>query len=207
MSLEKWRIKAPPGIDGDVARGLVSLLERWETIGVERVLVWHTPSVVEDALPHLATAMGVDKVAFIGGPPRELLKRGIDLMRRRGTPAAMQEAIEALGYTDVKIREGGHIYYDGSATHAGEPYRYGSDGHWAKFIVWATAVESSPGDTLNRYDGTITYSGAPLRHGIDPARGRELWEVIHLMKPARCVLIALVRTTADGVTDVYRERP
>lgn len=202
----EWSLKVPPGIDGEVARGLVSLLERWDNIGVEKVLVWHLPSVDESALPHLAQAMGVDRVAFIGGPPRELVKRGIDLMRRRGTPAAMQEAIEAFGYTDVILREGGHLFYDGSIDHGGEPNRYGADGHWATFVVWATDTRPAPGDVVQLYDGSITYNGDHF-HGADAARARELWDAIHLMKPARCVLSALVRTSADGEVAVVRERP
>jgi len=206
MSLEDWRLKVPPGIDSEVARGLVALLDRWDTIGVEKVLVWHLPSVDESALPHLARSMGVDKVAFIGAPPRELLTRGVDLMRRRGTPAAMEEALAALGYEDVEIVEGGVRRYDGSWKYDGT-YRHGADGHWAVFFVFVRDPELYPGDVLRKYDGSWKYDGSRANtHGADVGRVRELHDVIKFMRPARCVLGAFVRTTAAGARNVHHRR-
>lgn len=201
--LEQWRLKVPPGIDSEVARGLVKLLERWDNVGVEKVLVWHLASVEESALPHLAQAMGVDKVAFIGVPPRELLARGIDLMRRRGTPAAMQEALEALGCEDVEIVEGGERVLDGSWELDGT-FSLGGD-NWAVFFVFVRETSLYPGDVARELDGSWELDGS-VSLGADAERVTELIDVIEFMRPARCQLGALVRTNAEGVRDHFHRR-
>lgn len=208
MSLDQWQLKVPPGIDGKVARALVQVInERWQQLPTQRVLVWHLASVVDSALRHLARALGVEGLTFAGYPPRELLVRGIDILRRRGTPAAMVEAIRALGYEDIEILEGGARQYDGSWQYDGT-YRYGADAHWAIFFVFVRDPVLHPGDVLRRYDGSWRYDGAPAHtHGADVDRVRELHDVIDFMRPARCVLGAFVRTTAEGVRGIHHRRP
>lgn len=120
-------LTVPGGIADDSTRVLVQLIdERFGGVGVEKVLVWHLDSTVESAIPHVAEMIGLDGPEFQGGTPRELLRRGIVLRRRRGTPWALREVLRRLGYGEIEIievlssRHDGEYLYDGARMYGGD---------------------------------------------------------------------------------------
>lgn len=178
-----WQLRVPEGISDASAEGLRAQIERLDSVGVERALVWHIPSVVEAALPHLAAGLGLDKLNFVSTPPRDFLGVAIALMRRRGTPAALEDALVALGYAlvDIELREDTSIALDGSWHLSGEPYRLGADSHWATFWL---------------------YVAAPA--GLTTAALLALWDVVDLMRPKRSPCVLIIETTTGP--RVYRAR-
>ena len=181
---EESRLRLPGGVDGVATRALAALIEkRFGSLPVERVLVWHVESVVEDALPHLAEGLGIADLAFIGAPPRELIAKGVDLMRRRGTGGATEEALAAIGYdgSTVDIDEDTRRYCDGSLIANGEPHNCGYDAEWIRYHVWIDA------------------------DGLSPEQLRELWDVIRLMGRVTRPFVLIIRAS-DGVLSVYRSR-
>ena len=180
----EWDLKLPGGIDDDRSRALLRLLNaRFDAIPVERVLVWHLATVVSDALPYLAESLGMDRLSFVGGPPRDFLKSAIALARRFGTEAALGEALVGLGYSlgNVSLVEDTVLRRNGAIAHSGEPYRHGADAHWAVFFLWITAPA-----------------------GLTTVKLLELWDVVWLVKPRRCHPVLIIEATAGR--SVYRSR-
>lgn len=185
MSLpDGWQLPLPGGIDAASTRALLALLEeRFGALPIERVLVWHVASVVEDALPHLAEGLGIADLAFIDAPPREFIGQGVSLMRRRGTPAAVEDALAAIGYGAgvVELEEDTRIRYDGRHKYSGRPLNYGGDGRWVRWRVWLDA------------------------NALTVAQLREIWDVCELMNRRTRPFVVVVRAS-DGVLSVYRTR-
>lgn len=179
----EWKLKLPQGISGPAPDAFLKLLERWDTIGVEKVLVWHLQSVVAEALPHLAEGLGVQVVSFVGGPPRDFLRTAIAFLRNIGPEEFMLQALEAMGYArvNVTLRERVVHLLDGTWALSGEPYRLGSDDHWA--IFWLSV--SVPA-------------------GLANSALRELWDVVGLMRPKRSHPVLIVNTTSGPL--VFRSR-
>lgn len=176
-------LEVPGGIADASSRVLVELLNaRWDDLPIDRVLVWHTPSVQEDALPHLADTLGVLDLAYADATPRELPAKGVAFMRTRGTGGAIRGALETLGFpiTPTLSRDTAR-YYDGTIQYNGL-YRYGADYHWAVFFVTLTIDEPT-----------------------DPYRIREVWDAVKFMKSQRDRVVLYVHDTVNDVTYVYRD--
>lgn len=183
----EWRLKLPPGVDSLESRALLLVLERWDSLPVERVLVWHIDSTVDDALLHISEMLGLSVIDFQAGPPRELLAQAVKLLKAAGTPGAMKAVIRALGYdaSVFELNERTQMRYDGAHRYNGIR-NYGHDGHWSHFFVVLDAVD----------DG----------HLPSVAALRELWSVIDAWKPARCPFGLIVRV-AGIERVVYRTVP
>lgn len=140
-------LTVPAGIDDASFRALVELLEeRMGGIPIERVLVWHLDSALDDVLPHDADFLGINGPEFGSGPPRDYLRRGIQLRRTRGTGDTMEFVLEVIGYPDAELleRTDQSFLYDDTYSYDGT-ITFGSDAHWAKFFV---LVETSEELTL-----------------------------------------------------------
>jgi hypothetical protein len=144
------KLTLPAGIDDATTRALLKVLERWDDLPIERVLVWMVDHVVESALPHIAEMLGVNGPEFAAGPPRAFLRKAIELRRRRGTVGALEEVLATLGYTSIEIKEGGDQQrYDGAIRYDGV-HRYGSDTHWAIFLLYVDVTTGLSADEVRK---------------------------------------------------------
>lgn len=135
----EWRLKAPEGIDDERSRAFATLLEeRLGGIPIERVLVWHTDTVVESALAHLAELLDVDMVAHGVDQTRVLLEQAVERIKRRGTPSAVEETVAALGFETSTMVEHPVILRDGSIRRDGA-HVHGYDGQWPVFQMFVDA--------------------------------------------------------------------
>ena len=183
--MSQWQLELPAGLDDTRYRGFLAVLRRLDALPIERVLVWHIESAGADVLSHLAEFFSVSSVDWAAGPSRDVLKRGIDLVRRRGTIGALRTSLAAVGYGDAQILERISFKYDGSKKYDGR-WRYGADAHYAHFVVSIDVPTGAELPTL--------------------AQLRELWDVTLQWSRARCSFaIALL---VDGVLhSQWRERP
>lgn len=115
---------------------------RLEAINLDVLLFGMIDTAPAAALPILAEQyhiLGVEgwNMAVTEADKRALLKRALDLHRRKGTPWAIKEAIKGMGFPDVTISEGISRYHNGAITYNGTE-THGSEG-WAKFKVIVTA--------------------------------------------------------------------
>lgn len=130
-----WRLSVPAGVDDPTTRALVQLAEeRLGGVPIERVLVWHTDTVVEAALAHLAELLDIDMATHGVEQTRVLLEQAVDRLRRRGTPSAVEETLEALGLAGAVTEEDTELFRDGSIVRDGS-HVHGYDGQWAVFWV------------------------------------------------------------------------
>lgn len=169
-------IQVPAGVADDSTRALAQLIdERFRGIGVERVLVWHLDSTVASALPHIAEMLGLDGPEFQGSTPRELLRSGIALRRRRGTAWALREVLRRLGYGEVELTESATLRYDGAVAYDGAR-RYGADSHPAVFWIAVDIAESK-----------------------SAARVRALWDVVDAWRRRSTPFLLALRRASDHV--------
>lgn len=180
--MSSWQLELPAGLDDVRYRGFLAVLRRLDALPTERVLVWRVESTSSDVLPHLAEFFGVVGVDWASGPPRPLLQRGVDLVRRMGTVGALRAALAAAGYPDVEIQQRLRLRYDGTARYDGR-WRYGSDTHWARFVV----VIDAPSEA----------------EVMSPARVREVLDMIREWGRPRSPF-SLVLTVAGAVHSQYR---
>jgi phage tail P2-like protein len=103
------RLLPPPVAD---ERGLAFLeaLDRLAELDLTPLLVYRLESVPESALYALAWQLGVLgpagwDLAETAEQRRDLLRRAIQLHRRKGTPWAVRESLRALGYPDAAVVE------------------------------------------------------------------------------------------------------
>lgn len=92
----------PAGIRDAGAVALNELIDRIGTVDISPVLIYWIEEVVASALPHLIEQFHV--AGWEGGAQalnddqrRALIKRAIELHRRKGTPWAVKQALEATG--------------------------------------------------------------------------------------------------------------
>ncbi|NJD38459.1 MAG: phage tail protein I [Geobacter sp.] len=98
----------PAGIRDASTLALNDLIDRMGTVDITPLLVYLIDSVEETALPHLAeqfSVTGYDGWALAQGDTdrRELIKRAIELHRRKGTPWAVRTALETAGFNATLI--------------------------------------------------------------------------------------------------------
>lgn len=66
---------------------------------------------------------------------RDAVRRAIDLIRKKGTPWAVQEAIKSAGYAGAVLEEGlPQLFYDSARTYDGTD-EYGAGARWALFRI------------------------------------------------------------------------
>jgi P2-related tail formation protein len=176
-------LKLPEGIDSVENRALLGLLDRWDALPVENVLVFHLDTVIADALPFVAELMGLTAPEFGGaGAPREVIKQAVHLRKLRGTPWALREVMRRLGYGEIDLQEAQTKTYNGELHYDGE-HRYGAENHWARFAVYVTVL-------------------APMV----AADVRKLWDAIDKWKPKRS-WFSLGLRQAMTPTVMYWTRP
>lgn len=101
----------PPPLRDERGRALLALLDRWDTLPLENLLVYRFDGVPASALEALAWQFHVlgDEgwaLAESEAGQRELVRRAIELHRRKGTPWAIREALRALGFVETVFDEG-----------------------------------------------------------------------------------------------------
>ncbi|WP_322957915.1 phage tail protein [Providencia huashanensis] len=66
---------------------------------------------------------------------RKLLQGALELHRYKGTPWAIREVMQVLGYGEIELLEGiGNLHYDGVGEHDGV-YTYGQENAWAIYDI------------------------------------------------------------------------
>lgn len=146
----------PPGIRDERFRAFLALLDRWDELPLLPLLANRVDSVPPELLYPLAWQFGVTGVAGwdladTDAKRRELIRRAVELHRRRGTPWAIREAFRAVGFPNLRIDE----YYGRARRNAvfsrnGQVNR-GPGGAWAYFtLVVTTNPPSSPIDAQVR---------------------------------------------------------
>lgn len=173
----QWDLNLPPaGIDDEWSRAALRLLNaRFDALPIERVLVWHLATVVEEALPHLSEPLGLADLSFVGGPPREFIASALELLRRRGTPQGLEDALALLGYVapNVTLEERPARRHDGTLDRRGEPARHGGDYRW--YVVFVHLTVPAP---------------------LSAERLREAWDVCVLMRAKRNRIVLVVQAPA-----------
>lgn len=113
--------------------------QHFAQIDLSSLLVYIIDNAPASVLPYLAEQF--DVLGYKGWlfadteqKKRDLLKKAIQLHRKKGTAWSIREAIKALGYNGAQIVEGVGLTYDGTADYDGaQDYGGGSD--WANFGV------------------------------------------------------------------------
>ncbi|CAA9377452.1 MAG: FIG00698670: hypothetical protein [uncultured Gemmatimonadetes bacterium] len=170
----------PPGIRDDRFRALLALLDRWDEIDLLVLLANRVDSAPPELLYPLAWQFGVTGVAGwdladTEDNRRELIRRAIELHRRKGTPWAIREALRAVGFPEVEIVEGyGRNQFDGTHLYDAD-ITYAAEAVWANFAV----VLGAPTDGL----------------AIDLARRELLRGIVENWKNARSRLVEVRYST------------
>jgi phage tail P2-like protein len=146
--------------------------QRYDSLQLDRALVYLIDNVTADALPYLAEQFDVlgykgMKLAANVAQQREVIKRAIELHRFKGTLWAVREALKNIGYPNAIITEKVNILSD-------------PDHGWATFRV--------------QIDGGS--------NAISAAQISELVQMIEEYKNARSQLLDISYTLVfdDGVT-------
>lgn len=119
--------------------GLVNVAgSRFDAVPLQDMLIFIIDTVPAEALPYIAAQFNVLGIkgwllANTEQKKRDLIKRAIELHRRKGTPWAIKNALASVGYPTVVIVEGVGLNYDGSFDYDGSQ-NYGG-GYWANFLV------------------------------------------------------------------------
>lgn len=130
----------PPGIRDERFRALLALLDRWDRIDLLPLLVNRVDSVPSALLYPLAWQFGVTglagwELAVTDDQRRELIRRAVELHRRRGTPWAIREAFRAVGFPEIVIDElYGRARRNAIVRRSGQFFR-GPGGAWAGFAL------------------------------------------------------------------------
>lgn len=99
--------------------------------------LWVPGACPEVVLPWLAWALSVDEwySTWPADRRREVVSESVSIHRRKGTRAAVVDAVAAAGLGDAKVIEAGAPNaYDGSLTHDGTTTHASAD-HWAQYSV------------------------------------------------------------------------
>lgn len=130
----------PDGVRDERAERLLQLLERWDELPIEQVLVYRVDQAELDLLRQLAWqlhVMGVEgwDITDTRAQRRELVRRAMLLHARKGTPWAIKAALKDAGYGGATIEERLPLLrHDASANYTGVR-THGGGSHWARFRV------------------------------------------------------------------------
>jgi len=116
------------------------LFKKWfDDVDMSPFMVYMVDCVDASALPFLAQQFKVDgyrgwNLAITETQQRELIKKGIEIQRKVGTPYAIKQALFALGFTNVVINEGIGYTYNGDFNFDGA-ISFGGGNIWVNFGV------------------------------------------------------------------------
>ncbi len=129
----------PPGIRDASTLALNKLIDRLGSVPLDQLLVYLVDNADSSALPHLAEQFhitGLEGWALCNNDSerRALIKRAIQLHRRKGTPWAVKEGLKSVGFGGATLTERlPALTYNGTESFTGLKV-YGADG-WARFTV------------------------------------------------------------------------
>jgi phage tail P2-like protein len=173
-----------------VERGFEAAGARITALPVPVRDTWNPATCPATLLPWLAWALSVDNwdPTWTEGQQRAVIAASVAVHRRKGTVAAVREALAAAGYGDASlIEEFGAHDFDGTYQHDGT-ITYEGRGHWAEYrVVMARPLSNAQADMVRAilaqvaparchldrldfaeaahlYDGAITYDGT-FNHG------------------------------------------
>lgn len=124
--------------------------------------LWDPATIPADLLPWLAWGLSVDewRPDWPEDRKRAVVASSIEVHRRKGTRAAVLQAVAAAGYGDAEVVERfGRDFYDGTQTHDGAIDHQPPD-HWAEYRVNLTRPTTIEQGTQAR---RLIESVAPLR--------------------------------------------
>lgn len=135
-------VLVPPALAGDArSRAFVALVvERFGALDMPALLVNRLDSTPPVALAALGWQYGLIGTEGWGlaesdASRRDLIRRAVQLHRRKGTPWAVRAALQALGFPSVRFDEGrDRLLLDGAAALGGQSSLDG-DTRWALFGV------------------------------------------------------------------------
>jgi hypothetical protein len=155
-------LRLPQSIDDDRNRRLYQIFaERLDALPLERILVGRVDGVPASVVPWLLWQYSLERLGFLSETSaRALVKRGLELLRYRGTPWALIEATKALGYATAAIDENLLLKRNSEILRNGL-YWHGYDNHWARF--------------------RLLIDGA----AVTTAKVQELWDVMQFFRPMR----------------------
>ena len=131
--------------------------------------LWDPAAAPAPLLPWLAHSLSVDvwDPAWPEGIKRQVIGSSVEVHRIKGTRRAVRLALEAAGYPDAQIVEGGNSpTYDGSRQRDGTTLR-ATEGAWADYSVY-------------------------LARAITLEQGAALRAILSAVAPVRCRLLSLV---------------
>lgn len=169
----------PPNATRDEIAMAEVLGEQIAQIPVPIADLWNVDRCPVAMLPWLAWALSVDEwdADWPEQRKRDVIRGSIDWHRRKGTPAAMREVLEAMGYPGARIREYRHRpLHDGTL-------RYGDGTRYERWENWA--------------DYRVVVDGA-----VAPREASRIEAVLREVAPARCRLVRVnltsLRLTYNG---------
>lgn len=157
--------------------------------------LWNPDTCPTAHLPWLAWALSVDswEAAWPEEVKRQALRRSVAVHRRKGTPAAVREALEAVGYRDARILEGRHLHAEWSA--AGGSFLSGDT------VLDGATTLSAPGGSFR----TMTQHWAEYIVNLDVTEGiltldaqRTIRRMAELNAPVRAHLAGLLYRMASA---------
>jgi phage tail P2-like protein len=111
-------------------------ISRIGAVPVEISKLWNPHTCPIELLPWLAWALSVDEwdETWTDEQKRNTVAASYEVHSHKGTPYSIKQALIALGYDNVQIREGEWFYHNGIKTHDGT-FTHGGDGVWPLFDV------------------------------------------------------------------------
>lgn len=157
----------PPNASA-LERAIAATGARVDALPVNLRHLWSPTLCPVGLLPWLAWSLAVDEWEshWDESTQRRVIAGAIEIHRRRGTAAAMRQAIQSAGYANAEIKEGEpQMSYNGSTLHdASETYAGGA--RWALFSVNADLEETQGVDsnTYHRLQRAINRNKPVGRH-------------------------------------------
>jgi len=149
-----------------VERGFEAAGARMTALPVPVRNAWNPATCPAQLLPWLAWALSVDNwdPTWTEDQQPAVIAASVVVHRRKGTPAAMREALSAAGLGDANlIEEFGANDYDGTNLHDGS-ITYEGRGQWAEYrVVMARPLSNPQADVVR----TILAQVAPARCRLD----------------------------------------
>lgn len=140
----------------DLERKLEQVSARIDDIPIPIPQLWNPLTCPVNHLPWLAWQVSVDEwdSNWSEQTKRNVIAKSIDVHRHKGTPGAIKQALQSMGYKDVQIIEpkrwkhNGQFLRDGSITH-------GTEMHWAEFDVHLNAGENPAPEVAAKINRSI----------------------------------------------------
>jgi len=131
----------PSSIADERSQAFQALIDRQATLSTGLLAIYNmdlAPAAALDSLASQLRVLGVRgwSLATTDAQKRDLLKRAISLHRKTGTPWAIKQALDAVGWPNGVLEErlDGQHFYNGAIQYDGS-YPYGGGNVWAMFRV------------------------------------------------------------------------